>query len=270
VPVFKIIFEFEFNKNGWSETHYAEYENSDRALIAATEVANIRFALLGGGPTETGPILSKIRVSNVAIQRDALVENWGITGANKRGIGPGDNPNLAIEVRKESGDLYRATLFLRGQPDVLCVGGIYQPHPEWGPLFDRFRQTLIARQWGIYAVNRPVDTITITDVQVHGLNGILVTTAVPHGLVAGNTVRIISAPGTTGVRGTRTVFDAPSNTTFVFRGIMDGLYRGGGKLYARVYQLKRYTNLQIEGITRRATGGPIERPVGRRRRRVGR
>ncbi len=265
---YKINFFFKARLWGWSETYYAEYADIRAALDSAKEVVPHRVLLLGGTEDVKNPRLEKIRVSNVVIQRDSLVEQVALANSyNDSGLLLADNPNLCLLVRCEATDLYRRQLYLSGFPDLLCSDQIYQPIGAYPANFQTFADTLIARGWGIYARNRaePIVTIFSIDRTEGGL--VEVTTEAPHGLTAGKLVQIRSAPGTIGIRGIHFVLASPTANRFMFVGTYGGMYRGGGTAQRVRHSLQRFTRLQIVGIGRKGRGRPTDSPVGRRRRR---
>ncbi len=268
MPVYKINYVFKARLWGWTETYYAEYENIRACLTSARELMNFRRHLLGGVNLNKEPRIDSIRVSDIARQRDALVLKIGeFDGYNNNPISPADRPTTCMLVRMESTADYQRTLYLRGQPDTLVQDMIKVDNPFWDAGLQIYGDSLIARRWGILAVTKPDNPTVITSILQLDPNVVTVETALPHGLVAGDEVRVLSTPGIVGLRGNRWVLAAPNATQLRIVSIITGVYRGGGKLYKRTPALKPFTSVQCNSAGTRSTGRPSDGPVGRRRRR---
>lgn len=269
MAVFKVNLFFEGRRWGWSETYYAEYADVPAVVASTLDLIPLRVAMLGGDVALGEPRLKRFRISDVEIARDSTVRVVPpANGAPSTPIDTADNPNLALNVRCEAGPGYRRQLYLRGNPDKVVKNMIYVADADFIPRFGEFKTFMLTRQWGILGISVPAIPLAILNVVQDDGQRVVVSTVGNHGLSVGNTVRIVSAPGTTGVRGNRTVFSVNSLDSFTYIGTAIGLYRGGGTLYKRTPALKRFTNMEIEEVTHRITGGPTNRPVGRRRRRA--
>lgn len=268
MPIYKASFDFEHNANGWTETFYLEYTDIRAALDSAKEFRPMRVAMLGTMLGGLGPRLMTIRVSDVDIQRDAL--QYKVPFANQVGSTSetADNANLAVAVRMEAGALYRRTWYISGQPDACCVNGQYVGIASFETGFNLAVNFLKLRQWGVYAQNRASVPLLIASVSAPVLSEFTITTVNAHGLAAGNVVQVTKAPGMNAIRGKYFVKSVVGATGIVVAGNPTGLYTGGGFVRKVDMALQRFTNIEIDGITRKSRGRPSGGPVGRRRRRV--
>jgi hypothetical protein len=271
MAILKGTFFFVQRKWGWTETFYFEKDSHDQAMRAMQEIVPFRARMFGGSILSDGPHIVKLRVSDVDIQRDALVYTWPGTGA----YGPdeleyADNPNLAIVARLSSGTKYWRQIYIRGQPDaVTSRNGIYLKNPIFERLVLEWVETLKLYQAGILAIDK-VPPKPIIDVGVDGTN-VLIKSAVPHELSNTSTVRILSVPGVKNLRGNFNV-RTRGDTEFVLVGTVATNYNlagyiGGGKYYKRTPVVKIIDKGETQETTHRITGGPFDRPHGRRLRR---
>lgn len=269
MPIYKVTVKFKGHVYGWGETYYAEYADHDGMRAALAAFVPLRVALLGGVTTINDPYLSSTRFSQVDRTGDSHPQRYLRTqGANPDPIGPAENPNLCVLIECNAGGDYRRQLYLRGNPDHIYQNMEFWPVEKWIQAFNAFDNFLITRQWGIYAVNKPAAPLIIGSIGAPAPPNAALTTTAPHGVTVGKTFRIISAPGVTGARGIHTALEVPNDTSILFQALISGAYRGGGTMYPRIHQLKRFTQVDIVGVTHRDTGSPTDRPVGRRRRRA--
>jgi hypothetical protein len=274
MPDYKVSWFFKQRTYGWSETFYITKANSLEVGNAVAFVIAKRVAMLGGAIGDnSSPYLSEIRVSDVAIQRDSRVLHVSpADGAPANPVGFADNPNLAILLDWYSGDLYRRQQYLRGNPDSLvAANGIKVPLPVWDNLFTAWKNIVIAQQFGILATTRPPEaTAILIENFVYAVDTpVQMISTAPHGLVDQDTVRIINAPGTTGLRGSWVVKVVnPTTVSLLGTTGLHGAYKGGGKFYKKVFTVKPFTKCDVVEATHRITGSPFDRPRGRRKRRV--
>lgn len=276
MPIWKANYFFTQRKQGWSETWYLDRSAAGSALEAMKNIMPLRVALLGGvGLGASDPRLEEIRVSNIAVDRDSLV--YAVPPGdqfNSALLGVADNPNLCLLVRLEAGALYRRSWSLRGFPDSLITNnGIYVADAAWQPRFDAFITAVRNRLLGMVAWDRAAPIVAISaigppDPVVKNL--VTITTAAPHGLIVGDRFKIISAPGTSNLRGTWTVFSLGLGNIFTFfsRKEYGGAYIGGGRLTKKTPAFFNFDNAEIERASHRITGRPFDLSVGRRRKRA--
>jgi len=268
MPTYKCNYFFKFSDFGWSETLYCDDINAAAAMVRAKNLIVPRVQMLGGGSTGANPRLAEVRISNIQIQRDSLIYQVPpLDGVAPNPVGTTDNPNLCLLLRLDSGDLYRRQLYLRGQPDLLISNGAYQADAFWGSRFIGWRTIVSLFNFGILALDRNA-VLGIMGIS-YGVGGVVtIDTGVPHGLSTQDQVRIISAPGTTGVRGVWFIQSVDATHFILLGAAGSGVYTGGGKYTKRTYSLKIIDSIQIMRAGRRATGRPFDSPVGRRRRRI--
>lgn len=276
MAIFKGQWFFTQGNAGWSETHYVTQETSANAMIRAVNMIPPRVALLGG-PGANAPTLRQIRVSNIAIQRDSFV--WVVAPAD--GIAPNpisvaDIVHTCLVIRLNSTDLYRRSLMLRGIPDVVISNnGVFNFDPGYMARLDAYEVALIAQGFGMLAAAKPLGMPLIANVTASGITnaGVLITTVAPHGLVTGDTVRIVSTPGIsqTGgatIRGRWQVAAQPDPLQFAVVGTLPptGTYLGGGRYYKITMEVRLYTSGEVVRASHRITGRPFDVPVGAHRR----
>lgn len=275
MPVYKCQFFFRQLKYGWSDTFYLARDTTQSALDAAVDIAPSRIALLGGDGSEASPYLAAVRVSDVAVQRDSLIDRYNrVQGSNRIPLGPADIPSVSILLRCESGPNYRRQWYLRGQPDGLVTdNGVYKPDalPGWLNVLRVFVNTLIARGVGIYAIAKPPAATPILELSAVEGN-VAVNTAAAHGLASNDSVRIVGAPGANTIRGNwRVKVTLPTQFVLIGAKVADhpiAGYLGGGTFYKRLAEIQPFSRVIAEEATKKSTGGPFDRPVGRRRRRT--
>lgn len=268
MPVYKITFDLVDQDWGWTETYYADYTEQSAAMTSAYQILNFRRQLLGGFAGTDYPRIKTIRVSDVNRQRDALHEEVEIANGTKKDVEAADNPNLAVAVRCEAGASYNRTLFLSGQPDRICKSGKYATDTTWETAFEQFAQALVARPWGIYALDKSLPLLRVVAFTRPEENVVRLELAENHGLIVGDIISVKSIPGVTGVRGKQYVLTVPTLNSLTFVQANSGTWRGGGTIQKAAYALRRFTRLQVQGISRRPRGRPIDGPVGRRRARA--
>jgi len=255
---------------GWGEVAYVEKDTVDQALTVGKQMVPFRVALLGGGglAAATAPRLAEVRVSDIRIQRDSLVEVIpAADGTPVNPIGEADNPNLSVLLRIESGSQYRRQWYIRGQPDSLCgKNGIYVSSGFWEALYETWRGQLFTKGFGIYGINKAVPDweLVINSVDLVATPP-TITTVKPHLLADQDEVRILSLPGITGIKGVYRVQVIDANTVRLLGAAGAGIYRGGGRLTKRQKRVLQFTRAVIMGITKRSTGRPFDAPRGRRR-----
>lgn len=269
VAIYKLNAFFEHKRYGWSETWYGDYANSQRLMDAAvTEFLPARRKLLGGDQLLSTPKLTAFRVSNILIQRDSLMQPIrAADGTNLRAADRGDNSNLALIVRCEDPDLYQRTWYLRGVPDEIVQGGEFVPARDFFPDFINFRDVIRRLALGMYVLDKTIPTVAINAAATIAAGKVQITTGAAHLLSGGNKIRIIKAPGTTGLKGVRTVMSTVDATNFVVGASMSGTYIGGGEYIKQTPTFRPIQNMQIMRVNHRDTGRPFDSPRGRRPRR---
>lgn len=137
---------------GWSESHIRmDAGTADDVVAPAIALANKRIVLFGKGPT-----MDAVRISDVAVNRDALLLVAGNTynGAQLLDKDPGvnaqsstidrhDQPNACIKIRLLNNNARYKTLYLAGVPDNLIIS-----EPAGAGL--QFNQAWLTNFWPAY------------------------------------------------------------------------------------------------------------------------
>lgn len=269
MAIYKVTYDFEYEQTGWTETYYNTYAEIRTSMESAKGLLERRRLLLGGDALLDYPRITTIRISNVAIQRDAIQYKVPVSsGANKSANASPDSAQLSVAVRCEATDLYRRTLYLAGNPDSVCAYGKYLAVPIWENAFIQFKEFLLARPWGIYCQNKASAAVNVADIPPPLGGETTITTHEPHGLAIGDFVQVLKAPGLRNLRGKYAVKTIISPNAFKIVATPEGLYTAGGKVRKVDMIMQAFTNMEIDGITRRGRGRPLGGPVGRRKRRV--
>lgn len=264
VPIYRLQWFFTQNKWGWSETHAINVGDINLAFTRGEDYVTNRVGMLG-----SQAFIRYIRASDVAISGDARVKSIATNSQQGKLAGDSDIPNTSIDIRLDATDVQRRTMYLRGQPDdVVRGGGIFTPSADFNLAYGQWRQWMLTQSGlGMVHLDRNVARRDITSVAVAG--GVTtVTTAVAHTYGTLDKIRIRGGFGMVGLNGIWTI-QVTSPTTFILIGAAPvGTYIGGATSQLRLYTFTPYSRIEIIRATRRNTGGPFDRPVGRRRRRA--
>lgn len=187
-----------------SEPYYCAGEDltHQQALAALVILKDLRKSLFGHGISIRG-----LRVSDVSITRDAMVEYYSSTN------GKNTNPNMAateyadvihnrLLLRCFSGFSKWGWKFLAGIPDDVCKRGgdmdlLPSNVPWWTDQLNVFRDHLAnpnnSPRWGIYGIeklNPPSPKRRIASMVVNADMSVTLTTSVDHGFIAGDRVKL--------------------------------------------------------------------------------
>jgi len=137
---FKVVFQFDIPKGGWSETWYLPNTSEwDAAKVAADNYSAVRASILGKFAT-----LEASRITKLDPPRTSIVRGQNIPGSLAT-ADAADTPWQAFygNIKDQSGKYQRISLF-RGVPDALIsrdLNGNYNL-PSVGNLFNRFNAML--------------------------------------------------------------------------------------------------------------------------------
>lgn len=195
MPVYKVDFIFNSQRQGWSETFYQTVSSSDLAIQNAVTVGQARIKLLGNQNQ-----IDAIRVSDVAILGDSVVDetlaqqNTRIGAATAR-----DLPAVSVLGRATSENKYRRQIWVRGIPDSWT---------EFDPATGRstLRETaafvtawntwvaqVVGKGYSLRCINKDTVQKPITGVVINPANNQTAIKCVGHGYVPGTMIRIRGA-----------------------------------------------------------------------------
>ncbi len=173
---------------------------------------------------------------------------------------PSDTPDLALYCRAVSTDVNTRPVYFRGIPDTVCADGEIVRGQTWEAAFNDFNNWV--RGYSFRGRNYANPTIPIQTI----VNGLLTSNAA-HGVVAGNTVKIVKSVGAAGsapVSGTFKVNSVPTIATLTLVNFPTGTWNGGTiQLQSIGYHLLPGLPLTIGRIVRRKVGRPSEQYRGR-------
>lgn len=262
----KVTFFFECGKYGWSETIYSSSSTVDGAKALALLLMPKRTAILTSPCTMIG-----IRCSNDDPPLDSLFHVPSpADGAGRLWPGQSDIPNTCLDLRMESGALHRRAYQLRGIPDdMVKAGGELDIDPTYRGVLTQWRNMLTNTLWGMRIRNAPGSAVDIlTMINENDGRSVLVTTALPHGLVFNDLVYISGRSNVKGFNGTWRVRVTGATTFQILSSRPTGNLFFNLKVRKLTYTFAAFTEAIIERASHRITGRPFGAPVGRRRART--
>lgn len=258
-----------------SETHWATGTSGTpkSVLTAATVpggIVQLRANLLGNDSN-----IQIVRASKDNVFRDSTIAT---SHFNPAGSTSTTDPAVnCLNVRLESGDLYRRTLYLGALPDVVIVDGKYDYTSPHYAKVRTYLNALSSGSWGFLAVDKGGAPLTNPQIPIAGItantavspNVITVITLGPHGLTTGDAIRISQVTGqfTRQFLGTWFV-DVATATTLILRdfptlALTPVIIKKPGFLHTLKRVVQAYDNWGTLDLTSRKRGARTFLPRGR-------
>lgn len=264
----KISTMFQFQNQGWSETHYQNYSleafNMDQY---ATTTYNRRRPLLAGNVQIVG-----FRASDLANPRRVKVKRVGWTGSYPVSISDptasSDFGFVSVIAAMGSADGFKRTVYLRGVPDSV-TDARYRVivNSDWVAAFGLWADWMVGGLFGCWAMdptdNPPtqITNITVVDKKIR-------ITADWSGFIDGEPVRIsrlVSSPPLNGVWRIRKIDDANFDLIGSDTALTAIPFDFGGVVRSQRHSLHTIMSCGQKKITAHKTGRPFDQPRSRRR-----
>ena len=207
MPTYKLIFFFDGQKQGWSETWYEQASSLSQAESDLSTLAQARADMLC--PPNR---IESIRASDVSIKGDSLVSFFGWSPKNPDVLNlTRDQQGAAVLVRAVAGvGLYRRMMWLRGIPDDWIqfdnAGKPVASAPA-NKALGLFEAALTAAKWQLRVIEKQTANAVLTPI-----------TGFAQSAVPGYTT--VTAPGTPFGNGSSVrIHGAKNNTTFNPNGV---------------------------------------------------
>lgn len=272
MPRFRATFCFKDTAGaGWSETIYNTAGDMTTMVARAQNIIPLRVALLGAESA-----LPFCRLSDDLVKRDSQVI-YVSPGSQKNIRGSASNlANDDVLVRLEGNDvpnpwIVRRSLALRGcAVNITGAAGVFVGTAAFTRDFQNYYTELTRAGWAIRYRARLAVNFDITDAQISYPSGVVtVTTALAHGLVQGDVVRITKVLGATQINGLWTINAPTTATTFKIKiNVLMFPYEGNGTVNAQAFNLAAINNFAIVKCSTHKAGVPFDRLRGRRRART--
>jgi len=274
MPYYKLSYEFEQGKWGWSENFYIQRDNLSLATTAATAtpLLNARAALLGNNPATgtANPSLTAVRISNYGLQRDSTLVYLNQPGTFAVGGMP-DIPNTCILVSIKSkypGDptaRYRRSLYMRGIPDdMVTLGGKFVPTGLYSANFSAWCTQLFNMTAGTIAKRVDANAIMNTLIENVGAD-VVVTTGAAHGLESGDIAQIYGVKPSGVFGGEFQVIKVDNNKYKILAKQLVGTPTWYGSTSKAGLVFAPFDELRMLRAGHRDTGRPFDSPRGRQR-----
>lgn len=264
MAISRATFFFKQRRWGWSETLFSSESDLKVLLNRAKDYLPVRNNLNGADTT-----CEYIRVSDDAVKRDAevFVPPPGDQKARWVTAGSSDVPTTCALIRLQGSPTGRRSLQLRGIPDDIVVGGgILQFTGQWNAAFASWKTEITSGRWAIRIKTNPNPAWVV--------NGIAFDSAVWettftlagfHTLTTGDQVQILGKTGTPKLNGIWRVKVTAQNTFKIATNFRVDPYVGAALARPVAYTTVPINDAVILRVSKRSSGGPFDKPVGRRR-----
>lgn len=251
------------DKMGWSETFYTDSSvelGSAEVTTFVNTMARNRAGCLSNGAAIVGCRVSD--PASPAVVRGIELNLPGTAGNGILSTDQTDVPMLSALVNFYASNGVRRSYLMRGLTDADVVEGKLTFAYTGRPAYDRWWRWVVAQTYVRDIVNGAKKDI----VSVTGAG--LVTTAVAHGLAAGNVVLLNTRTAGAGpkFRANGIVQSAPTATTVQLRKYTRG-DAAGGEVCATTTNFVHFTSFSLKQpayVRTRQTGGPFGALPGRR------
>lgn len=280
MPPMRATFFFESGKFGWSETYHTSSGSHAEVLAKAVAIKDLRMRICGPGVT-----MSYIRVSDDAIQRDALPWSVGLTtvqDADEAAIvadGGGtsiipivvdsraDRPYSAVLVRGQGPSNESRNLYMRGVADSIIVHPLGpRAFAGWYDGFNTWASNMVTGGWGFVGTDH--SRITYPEIRVSDYGDLTkYFTTVSNPWPEKFKARFSGFKGPHTPNGVRPVKKVSDTQVFIVGDEQTWKISTFGTIRVQQPTFYGFSRLDVRGQTHRDTGGPFDRPRGRRRRR---
>lgn len=253
------------NGYGWTETIHSKKDGITTTLAAAVSLLPLRRDLLG-----STAFIDFVRVSDDLIKRDSkiYVVPPGDRGTRISAQTGADIANTNLVVRLDADPTHRRTLYMRGVPDeAVITSGKYVPNDVFQAAFETWVRELVTNDWAVRSRDNLVTVFAISGYTFNAVNGtVTFTTVGNHNFGVNTAVTIQNLANSARLRGNWAIFGIPTATTFDIKvNFIPPAYSGGGQVSRIAYVLNNIVTGEVRRASHRITGGPFDRPRGRKR-----